>query len=399
MRTISFTKEALNITIHNQYPGLELTFPVYFSNGTTCHVSPNQQTSTGTTMEASLGIDSTQEDFKCALLYKLLIKYASRTDDQPNSNTASIDDTAANMYLLVVWDVKDYEHRFYVCLIECINDFTWSEDKLWALYCEYNGRLYEDYKSNLITWSMYGGAVMETRLDVAYEPDYKLSIVISEESGKYNMKDPIKVDPKRLVLSLSMLTVLIYRVSLTTESSFKLNVQNQCLNVDLMSPTYVTGDGLECYRSPEHKVYSGDTMRSSFIIKLSNESNGALVYKLQRKQLYESTEISEDTSSVVHLLVVWEISESGKLYADALLVEHEEGFDWCKDDLKELYSKNINRFRLCPDSATETWLMDDNVAMMMTFKIMNSDCILDIVISDVERDDNTRIPIHIDLKR
>jgi hypothetical protein len=56
MCTVSFVKEALKITIHNQYQNLELTAPVYFSTGTTCHVSPGQQTNAGATMEASFGI-------------------------------------------------------------------------------------------------------------------------------------------------------------------------------------------------------------------------------------------------------------------------------------------------------------------------------------------------------
>jgi hypothetical protein len=38
MCTVSFDKEALNITIHNQHPSLELTSPVYFSSGTTYSV-------------------------------------------------------------------------------------------------------------------------------------------------------------------------------------------------------------------------------------------------------------------------------------------------------------------------------------------------------------------------
>jgi hypothetical protein len=74
MLTISFVKEALNITIHNQYPSLELTSPVYFSTGTTCHASPSQKTDIGATVDISFGIDPKQEDFKCALLYKLLLR-------------------------------------------------------------------------------------------------------------------------------------------------------------------------------------------------------------------------------------------------------------------------------------------------------------------------------------
>jgi hypothetical protein len=139
-------------------------------------------------------------------------------------------------------------------------------------------------------------------------------------------------------------------------------------------------------------------MKSSFIIMPGNWSFCALIYRLQKKQIYESAEISENTSSVVHFLVVWGISKSTQLYADVLLVEH-EGFDWDKDDLEALYRKNNSRFRLRSDSAAETWLLDDNIALIIAFEIMNEDRILNIAIFEVKRNDNTRTPAHIDLER
>jgi hypothetical protein len=102
----------------------------------------------------------------------------------------------------VIWDVEDYNHKFYVCLIEFTNDFTWDEDKLWALCWEYNDRLYEDYKSNVITWSMRDGSVMRTQSVVTYGSDYKLNVIISEGDSEDDMEESMKIDPKRLVLSL-----------------------------------------------------------------------------------------------------------------------------------------------------------------------------------------------------
>jgi hypothetical protein len=399
MLTISFVKEALNITIHNQYPSLELTSPVYFSTGTTCHASPSQKTDIGATVDISFGIDPKQEDFKCALLYKLQRKHTNRTDNQPNGNTESIKDIATSIHLLVIWDVEDYNHKFCVCLIEFTNDFTWDESSLWSLYDDYDDQFYDDYKSNLITWLMHDGLVIRTQSDVTYGSDYKLNIVISEGNGEDDMEETMKIDPKRSVLLLSMSIVLIYAFSLWIQTSFKLNIHNQCSSIDLVSLTYVTDDNLECHRPPGYKVYASDTMRSGFIIKSDDTSHGVLIYRLQRKQPHESTEISEDISSAVHLLVVWEISESNKLYADVLLVERDKEFDWDKDNLGEFYNKNSNRFRLCPDFATETWLLDNNMTLMTTSEIINRDLILEITISEIERGNNTRIPVHIDLEK
>jgi hypothetical protein len=195
--------------------------------------------------------------------------------------------------------------------------------------------------------------------------------------------------------------VLIYALDLSfyIESSVKLNIHNQCLNVDLVSLTYITNGELECHRPPNYKVCAGDTMRSGFIIKSCDVSYGALICRLQKKQSHESTRISEDISSAAHLLVVWEISESERLYVDVLLVECDKKLDLDKDDLEALYRKNSNRFRLCPDSAKDTWSLDDDTALMITFNIMNDDYILDITISEVKRCSGAKIPVHVDPER
>jgi hypothetical protein len=397
MCIVSFEK-ALNITVHNQYPSLELTSPVYFSDGTTYCVYPNQQTYTGNIMETSFGIDFRQKDLKCVSLYKLQRKRATKTDNQPDNSIASMENTEANMYLLVAWVAKDYEHTFCVCLVEFTDDFVWDEDKLWALYNDYNDQFHIGNESRIITRFLHGGKVMRIRYEATYGSDYKLDIVISEGNREDDTEDPIKIDLKRLVLSSPMSIMLIYVVRLTIRPSFKLNIHNQCLNVDLVSPTYITGEEFECHKPPNYNVCAENIMKSAFIIKWDNESYGALMYRLQRKQTHEHTESNEDTSSAIHLLAVWEISGSKKLCTDVLLVEHDKGFDWEKDSLEELYCKNSNRFRLYSGSVTETWSLGDNTALMITFEIMNRGRILDIAISEVERNNNTKAPAHIDLE-
>jgi hypothetical protein len=397
--TVSFEKEALSITIHNLYPGLKLTSAVYFSNGTVCHVPPSQQIDARNTTEAIFGIHPMQKDFKGALLYKLQRKHTTKTSNYLNNGTASIEDVKKSVYLLVVWDIENYDHGFHACLIECTSDFTWDEDKLCALYKDYKYQFYEDYKSKIIAWLMNSGAVMKIGCKVTYALEYKLDIVISEETKRYNMKKPAEIDPKRSVLLLLMLIVLIYALSLPIQPSVKLSLHNQCLNVDLISPTYITGEELECYKPPDYKACVGNTISSSFIIKSGNESDGALICKLQKKRMHGSTEAGEDTSSATHLLVVWKISKSNELYVDVLLVEHDKVFDWDKDNLKYLYHKNFGRFKWFTDSATEKWLWDNDVALMITSEIMNEGQLLNVTISEVERDNGMKTPLHIDLER
>jgi hypothetical protein len=196
-----------------------------------------------------------------------------------------------------------------------------------------------------------------------------------------------------------MLIMLTYTVSFLIQPLFKLNIHNQCLNVVLASLTYITDDLLVCHRVPDHKVYAGDTMRSGFIIKPYCKHYGVLIYRLQRKQTHEYIGHGKSASRTMQLLVVWEIFGFNELYADVLLAEHDIGFKWNENNLGKLYHKNGKNFRLSPCYATESWSLDDNTALMVTSKTTDEDYILNITISEVEINSNTRTPAHIDLKR
>jgi hypothetical protein len=398
MYIIRFNKEALRINICNSCPNLELTSPVYCSNGT-CHVSPSQQISFGITLEASFRIDSKPKDFKGALLYKLQRKYTTKNDNQPNSGTASIENTVTNTHLLVILDFKNGWDYFLVCLIEFTDDLAWNKDKLWALCRQYIDQLYKSYSYKRITWLTHEGAVIRTRLEETYGSDYKLDIFIYEETGTYSMFRPMKIDPKRLVLSLSILIVLMYTVSLCIQPSVKLNIHNQCWNVDLVFPTYTTGDGLECYRSPDYKVYAGETMRSAFIInKADNAFYGVLIYKLQRERLHESTEVDEDTSSATHLLVIWCIPKLNKFYTGVMLVEYDKALTWNR--LNKLYHANHDKLKMYTDITTDTWFMDDNMILKTTLSARNLNGNPELNISIFEEGDEYAMrPFRIDLTR
>jgi hypothetical protein len=182
MHTISFTKEALNITIRNQYPDLTLISPAYFNVGTACCVPPSQQIDTGDIMEASFGVDAKEEYFKGVLLYKLQRKHATSMDNRLNPSMT--EDT--NIYLLMIWN--SIIHDQGSCLVEYAGHFTWNEEKLWALYQQYEDQFISDGKSNMITWFMHDSIVLKIRFDVTYESDCKLDITISEGTRKYDMK-------------------------------------------------------------------------------------------------------------------------------------------------------------------------------------------------------------------
>jgi hypothetical protein len=75
--------------------------------------------------------------------------------------------------------------------------------------------------------------------------------------------------------------MLIHATSVKLRPTMKVNIHNQCLNVDLVSSIYTIGNGLECYKSPDYRVYAGNIMRSGFIINKSDDASyGVLICKL-----------------------------------------------------------------------------------------------------------------------
>jgi hypothetical protein len=400
MCTIRFYKEALNMTIRSLYPGPALITPVYCSKHATCRVSSHQQTDADEIMEANFELASMQKDFKGVLLCKLQRKHTVEPDNHLNNSTVFVEDTATSTYLLVVWNVENECDTFYVCLTECTDGFIWDEDKLWTLRQQYYDQFLKDYNYKIITWLMHDGVVMKTRCDVTYGSDYKLNIVISEEAGRYVMRRPTKINPKWLVLSLLMLIVLIYTVGLPIPLLVKLNIHNQCLNVDLVSPTYTTTNELECHRPPDYKVRAGDTMRSNLMVKSYYKPYGILIYKIQIKQEHESTE-TEDISNDVHLLVAWKFSEFKKLFADVLLVEHAKDFVWNEDKLKKPYYKNHGQLRKHNNTISDTWLVGNNIVLKTTFSArdLKEDTELSISISEEEKGDYAVRPFYIHLER
>jgi hypothetical protein len=408
MCTISFAK-ALHINIRNLYPGLELTFPVYCSYGTAYCIYSSQQTNTENTTEANLGIDFKQKGFRGALLYKLQKKYTTKTDKQPNNRKVFGKGIGTTIDLLVVWKIEDCNHRFGVCLVEHSNFFIRNKDTLWTLYWEYNNRFYKFCKPNIITWSMHNGEMMKTGFDITYGSEYKLDIVMSKGTWEFGIRLPMRVNLERSESSSSKPTEPLYGLSHPAQPLVKLNIHNQCLDIGLASPIYITHSPSEYYKTFDHrplssqlvhyKVRAGDTTKSSFTIdELDSEPLGALIYKLQKRQSHVF-EIDKGTSNTTCLLVIWRIFEFKKLYADVLLAEHDKGFVWSKNNLKVLYCKNINWFGLHTGSATKTWLLDDNTALMITSEIMSEDRTLNITIAEVERYNDEKISAPVDLKR
>jgi hypothetical protein len=116
---------------------------------------------------------------------------------------------------------------------------------------------------------------------------------------------------------------------------------------------------------------------------------GALVYKIQRRQHSESGEFVQDESKSIQLLVAWRVEHTKGLHVRALLVEHDKELD--EDKLRKLYRKYWHLLKTRVDSIRINWLLDDVTMLTTTVKAMNGGYEWDIFISEGIRDNVKRL--------
>jgi hypothetical protein len=200
--------------------------------------------------------------------------------------------------------------------------------------------------------------------------------------------------------------MLMHAVSLELQLSVCVTIHNQCSNTKLVSPVYF-GNGAVCPKLSDQQIDIGAKMNDSFKINpTQDEFEGALLYKLQR--YFESddrynvdvstTETDENEAKCVQLLVAWKMKDS-KPFIYVVLVEHAKEFTWDENELRKLYDKNHSRLKECDATISDTWFIDDNVALKTSFKVrgLKGDFELSMSISEENRDDDAMRPICVDL--
>jgi hypothetical protein len=170
----------MKLVINNQFPGIELVSPLYFSNGAVCYLSPDQRVDVGSTMQAIFNIDPDQGLSTIALIYTLQRKNVDHSNEEPMSN-----EEATCIRLFVSWMFRSPEEIYVVSdLIEYDRDHVWDNVGLLRLTLHYRP---VDIQDGTIeeTYLMYDNAVLMTRADVTHEEEYyKLEMTISETSIK-----------------------------------------------------------------------------------------------------------------------------------------------------------------------------------------------------------------------
>jgi hypothetical protein len=183
----------LELIIHHQFPGIELVSPLYYSDGATYYILPNQRVDGGFTMRTYLMIDLSRSEFTCALMYRLKRK-----------NTDAFNEATCTQ-LVMIWNINKFKGSHLVPrLIEHDKDQVWDVDRLMEL-----AKCYEssDMQHDSIeeTWLMHDNTVLMISLNVTRGAWHKLEMTISETSIKDDTQRPLYIDMDRWVLMTMML--------------------------------------------------------------------------------------------------------------------------------------------------------------------------------------------------
>jgi hypothetical protein len=189
----------MNVTIHNQYPDIELISPVYFCNRGAYNEYPIERTDDSATMkiEFRFGLDKLPGGI---LMYEVQRKEKAKSDHRSNTDTTSteaIEYTSKMIRLLVVWKFESFRKpRVYIVLAEHDNALVLNEDKLAQLYDKIN-----DVPSshNLSGWLMCDNTALTVTYKTVMKKGHELEITISGGVKNEYTRQALWIDPERQV--------------------------------------------------------------------------------------------------------------------------------------------------------------------------------------------------------
>jgi hypothetical protein len=182
------------VTIHNQCLNTELVSPVHFCNGAVCPKLSDQKIDISTKMKACFGINTIQDEFECALLFKLR-RYSNRQHDMNTLPAKASKRETDCVRLLIVYKVKDSKVLLHVALIKNDENFTWDEEKLKKLYDKNRSWLKEYDNTMSYKWFVDDNMILETTFGARdLERIFEINISISEEEKEGYIMRPLDVD-------------------------------------------------------------------------------------------------------------------------------------------------------------------------------------------------------------
>jgi hypothetical protein len=176
----------VKLMIYHQFPAIELV-SLYYSDGITCCLSPEQRIDADSVMQTDFNIDSGQKESICVLMYKLQRKSTNQPDEE-----------ATCIHLFMIWEVYR-SGKFCVnsFLIEHDKSRVWNRDELIKL-ARYYKVFNIQYGPIEYTWLIYDTTLLMTRVDVIHKEEcYKLEITISETSINGDTRRPLYIGLNR----------------------------------------------------------------------------------------------------------------------------------------------------------------------------------------------------------
>jgi hypothetical protein len=180
-------------------------------------------------------------------------------------------------------------------------------------------------------------------------------------------------------------------------SKVELTIRYQFPDIELTSPVYADKNAT-CYLSPDQRVDAGSATQAGFNIDPGwNMSTGALMYKLQRKNIDQS---NEEEATCIQIVIIWKVNIYHRFRVVSRLIEHDEDHVWDSDRLMELV-KYWKLYDIKHGLIEETWLMHDNTVLMTGMNVTYEEkCYkLEMTISRTNVKDDTERPRYINVDR
>jgi hypothetical protein len=186
-------------------------------------------------------------------------------------------------------------------------------------------------------------------------------------------------------------------------SEVKLIIHHQFPGIELISSVYGS-HGATCHLLPDQKIDSGSTVQTGFNIDPDESwSTGALMYKLQKRNMIRSNEdgtSNEDEATCTQLVIIWGVTEAGEIWVVLDLIEHDRSHVWDRDSLMKLVGR-YRLFNIQHSPIENTWLIYGTAALMTRMKVAREEeCYkLEITISETSIKDDTKRSRYVKVNR
>jgi hypothetical protein len=181
------------ITVHNQYPGIELLSPVHFCNRCTHYECHSKRIGDDNMVKIEFRYDFDQDKPGAILMYGLQGEAGS---NHRSSTNKVIEDASKMVGLLVAWRIeRSRKLKVNKMLVEYSDELVLDEDKLGQLYDKINDLL--PFYTSKRTWSMSNNTTLAVVYEVVQEASLELEIAIYKRFRDSSTIEPVWIDPTR----------------------------------------------------------------------------------------------------------------------------------------------------------------------------------------------------------